>query len=85
MKAVSNQKGLIAAASMDHAGSLQKKKTLSKRKRTTVSELLEEFKSIVTGSPHGSDSGPAQILLDPEGVYPPLNRRSPQCWIALAL
>jgi tagatose 1,6-diphosphate aldolase len=47
MKAVSDKRGMIAAAAMDQRGSLQK--ALAKEKGSDVSSsMLEEFKSIVT-------------------------------------
>jgi cytochrome bd-type quinol oxidase subunit 1 len=47
MKAVSDKRGVIAAAAMDQRGSLQK--ALAKEKGAEVStSMLEEFKSIVT-------------------------------------
>ena len=61
MKAVSNDRGVIAAAAMDQRGSL--KKALAKEKGGEVSRpMMEEFKSVVTEvlTPHAS-----AILLDP--------------------
>ena len=47
MKAVSNDRGVIAAAAMDQRGSL--KKSLAKEKGAEVSDQeMEEFKSLVT-------------------------------------
>jgi len=47
MKAVSNDRGVIAAAAMDQRGSL--KKSLAKEKGAEVSDHeMEEFKSLVT-------------------------------------
>src|SRR3954467_6066306 len=66
MKAVSDDRGVIAAAAMDQRGSLQK--ALSKEKGTEVGEReLEEFKSLVAEvlTPHAS-----AILLDPEWGIP---------------
>ena len=62
MKAVSNERGVIAAAAMDQRGSLQK--SLAKEKGSPVSdEMMEEFKILVSEvlTPHAS-----AILLDPE-------------------
>ena len=62
MKAVSNNRGVIAAAAMDQRGSLQK--ALAKEKGADIpAAMMEEFKSIVTEvlTPHAS-----AILLDPE-------------------
>src|SRR5690242_2139747 len=72
MKAVSDKRGVIAAAAMDQRGSLQK--ALAKEKGADVStSMLEEFKSIVTEvlTPHAS-----AILLDPEFGLPASKRRS---------
>ena len=47
MKAVSNARGVIAAAAMDQRGSLQK--SLAKEKGGEVGgDMMEEFKSLVT-------------------------------------
>ena len=62
MKAVSNERGVIAAAAMDQRGSLQK--ALAKEKGGDVGDaMIEEFKALVTEvlTPHAS-----AILLDPE-------------------
>lgn len=80
MKAVSNSKGVIAAAAMDQRGSLQK--SLAKEKGSDVnSAMMEEFKSIVTEvlTPHAS-----AILLDPEFGLPASKRRSPNAGLLLA-
>ncbi len=72
MKAVSNERGVIAAAAMDQRGSLQK--SLAKEKGSTVSdEMMEEFKILVSEvlTPHAS-----AILLDPEWGLPASKRRS---------
>src|SRR5260370_465801 len=72
MKAVSNNRGVIAAAAMDQRGSLQK--ALAKEKGSDVSAaMMEEFKSIVTQvlTPHASP-----ILLDREFGLPAAKRRS---------
>src|SRR6201990_3698201 len=72
LKAVSDARGVIAAAAMDQRGSL--KKSLSKEKG--VSDLpdsaLEEFKELVTDvlTQHAS-----AILLDPEFGLPASKRR----------
>ena len=66
LKAVSNERGVIAAAAMDQRGSLQK--SLAKEKGSAVSDaMMEEFKSLVTEvlTPHAS-----AILLDPEWDCP---------------
>src|SRR5689334_5115268 len=80
MKAVSDKRGVIAAAAMDQRGSLQK--ALAKEKGADVSSsMLEEFKSIVTEvlTPHAS-----AILLDPEFGLPAAKRRSKNAGLLLA-
>jgi tagatose 1,6-diphosphate aldolase len=80
MKAVSNSRGVIAAAAMDQRGSLQK--ALAKEKGADVpASMLEEFKSIVTEvlTPHAS-----AILLDPEFGLPAAKRRSRNAGLLLA-
>src|SRR5438128_10590929 len=80
MKAVSNQRGVIAAAAMDQRGSL--KKALAKEKGSDVSEReLEEFKSIVTEvlTEHAS-----AILLDPEWGLPASKKRKNNAGLLLA-
>src|SRR6187399_3471787 len=72
MKAVSNQRGVIAAAAMDQRGSLQK--ALAKDKGGDVSnEMMEEFKILVSEvlTPHAS-----AILLDPEWGLPASRQRA---------
>src|SRR5258708_3314842 len=80
MKAVSDKRGVIAAAAMDQRGSLQK--ALAKEKGSDVSDsMLEEFKAIVTEvlTPHAS-----AILLDPESGLPASRRRTPNAGLLLA-
>src|SRR5215471_12924367 len=80
MKAVSNNRGVIAAAAMDQRGSLQK--ALAKEKGADIpSSMMEEFKSIVTEvlTPHAS-----AILLDPEFGLPAAKRRSRNAGLLLA-
>jgi tagatose 1,6-diphosphate aldolase len=80
MKAVSNNRGVIAAAAMDQRGSLQK--ALAKEKGSEVpASMMEEFKSIVTEvlTPHAS-----AILLDPEFGLPASKRRSKNAGLLLA-
>ncbi|MEX2270797.1 MAG: tagatose 1,6-diphosphate aldolase [Vicinamibacterales bacterium] len=80
MKAVSNDRGVIAAAAMDQRGSLQK--ALAKEKGGDVSDaMMEEFKSIVTEvlTPHAS-----AILLDPEWGLPASKRRATNAGLLLA-
>ena len=72
MKAVSDSRGVIAAAAMDQRGSLQK--ALGKEKGGNISDAdMEEFKSLVTEvlTPHAS-----AILLDPEWGLPASRRRA---------
>ncbi len=80
MKAVSDARGVIAAAAMDQRGSLQK--ALAKEKGGDVSDaMMEEFKSIVTEvlTPHAT-----AILLDPEWGLPASKRRAPNAGLLLA-
>jgi tagatose 1,6-diphosphate aldolase len=80
MKAVSNSRGVIAAAAMDQRGSLQK--ALAKEKGSDISaSMMEEFKSIVTEvlTPHSS-----AILLDPEFGLPAAKRRAKNAGLLLA-
>ena len=80
MKAVSDKRGVIAAAAMDQRGSLQK--ALAKEKGSDVpASMLEEFKSIVTEvlTPHAS-----AILLDPEFGLPAAQRRAKNAGLLLA-
>jgi tagatose 1,6-diphosphate aldolase len=80
LRAVSNDRGVIAAAAMDQRGSLQK--SLAKEKGADVSDaMMEEFKSLVTEvlTPHAS-----AILLDPEWGLPASKRRSKNAGLLLA-
>ena len=80
MKAVSNERGVIAAAAMDQRGSL--KKALGKEKGADVGTGdMEEFKSHVTEvlTKHAS-----AILLDPEWGLPASKRRSRDAGLLLA-
>ena len=80
LKAVSNERGVIAAAAMDQRGSLQK--SLAKEKGSAVNDaMMEEFKSLVTEvlTPHAS-----AILLDPEWGLPASKRRAPNAGLLLA-
>jgi tagatose 1,6-diphosphate aldolase len=80
MKAVSNQRGVIAAAAMDQRGSLQK--SLAKEKGAEISSaMIEEFKAIVSEvlTPHAS-----AILLDPEWGLPAAKRRARNAGLLLA-
>jgi tagatose 1,6-diphosphate aldolase len=80
MQAVSNERGVIAAAAMDQRGSLQK--ALAKEKGGEVGDRdIEEFKSLVTEvlTPHAS-----AILLDPEWGLPASKRRAKNAGLLLA-
>jgi tagatose 1,6-diphosphate aldolase len=80
MKAVSNERGVIAAAAMDQRGSLQK--ALAKEKGGDVGDReIEEFKTLVTEvlTPHAS-----AILLDPEWGIPASKRRAKSAGLLLA-
>ncbi len=62
MKAVSNNRGVIAAAAMDQRGSL--KKSLAAEKGGDITDtMMQEFKAVVAEvlTPHAS-----AILLDPQ-------------------
>src|SRR5215471_19298119 len=80
MKAVSNPRGVIAAAAMDQRGSLQK--SLAKEKGADISSaMMEEFKTIVTRvlTPYAS-----AILLDPEFGLPASRSRARNAGLLLA-
>ena len=80
MKAVSNERGVIAAAAMDQRGSLQK--SLAKEKGGDISDHeMEEFKTLVTQvlTQHAS-----AILLDPEWGIPASRRRARNAGLLLA-
>jgi tagatose 1,6-diphosphate aldolase len=80
MKAVANERGVIAAAAMDQRGSLQK--ALAKEKGSGVDDaMMEEFKALVAEvlTPHAS-----AILLDPEWGLPASKRRSRNAGLLLA-
>jgi tagatose 1,6-diphosphate aldolase len=80
MKAVSNDRGVIAAAAMDQRGSLQK--ALAKEKGGDVGDRdMEEFKIQVTEvlTTHAS-----AILLDPEWGLPASKRRARDAGLLLA-
>jgi tagatose 1,6-diphosphate aldolase len=80
MKAVSNERGVIAAAAMDQRGSL--KKALAKEKGSEVGDgEMEEFKTLVTEvlTRHAS-----AILLDPEWGLPASKRRAKGAGLLLA-
>lgn len=83
LKAVSDQRGVIAAAAMDQRGSL--KNAIAKEKgvdkKDIPAEMLEEFKTAVTRvlTPHASG-----ILLDPEYGLPAARARSANAGLFLA-
>src|SRR3954470_17423263 len=80
MKAVSDDRGVIAAAAMDQRGSL--KKSLAKEKGAEVGDReMEEFKVLVTEvlTQHAS-----AILLDPEWGIPASKRRAKGSGLLLA-
>jgi tagatose 1,6-diphosphate aldolase len=80
MKAVSNSRGVIAAAAMDQRGSLQK--ALAKAKGSDVGDReIEEFKTLVTEvlTPHAT-----AILLDPEWGLPASRKRAKDAGLLLA-
>jgi tagatose 1,6-diphosphate aldolase len=80
MKAVSDGRGVIAAAAMDQRGSL--KKALAKERGADVSDAdLEEFKILVTEvlTRHAS-----AILLDPEWGLPASKRRAKNSGLLMA-
>ncbi len=80
MKAVSDARGVIAAAAMDQRGSLQK--ALAKEKGGEITDaMMEEFKILVTEvlTPHAT-----AILLDPEWGLPASKRRAKNAGLLLA-
>ena len=80
MKAVSNDRGVIAAAALDQRGSL--KKSLAKEKGSDVGDReMEEFKTLVTEvlTKHAT-----AILLDPEWGLPASKRRAKGAGLLLA-
>ena len=80
MKAVSDNRGVIAAAAMDQRGSLRK--SLAKEKGGDITDaMMEEFKGLVTEvlTRHAS-----AILLDPEWGIEPSKRRAKGSGLLLA-
>ena len=80
LKAVSDKRGVIAAAAMDQRGSLQK--ALAKEKGGDIGDRdMEEFKTLVTEvlTPHAS-----AILLDPEWGIPASKRRAKNAGLLMA-
>jgi tagatose 1,6-diphosphate aldolase len=83
MKALSNERGVIAAAAMDQRGSLQKSLAAARSvdvKEITL-EMMSEFKTVVTRvlTPHAS-----AILLDPEFGLEAARARSRNAGLLLA-
>ena len=83
MKALSDERGVIAAAAMDQRGSLQKSIAAAKGvdPKTVTDEMMQEFKIAVTRvlTPHAS-----AILLDPEYGLPAAQVRSSNAGLLLA-
>jgi tagatose 1,6-diphosphate aldolase len=83
MKALSNDKGVIAAAAMDQRGSLKKSIAAAKGipQEQVPNEMMEEFKVIVSRvlTPHAS-----AILLDPEFGLPAAKARAKNAGLLLA-
>ena len=80
MKAVSTDRGTIAAAAMDQRGSLKKALGAAKGNDATDA-MMQEFKSIVTEvlTPHAS-----AVLLDPQWGIEPSKARSSNAGLLLA-
>jgi tagatose 1,6-diphosphate aldolase len=80
LNAVSDQRGVIAAAAMDQRGSLQKALAKESGKPVTP-EMMEEFKAAVARllTPHAS-----AILLDPEFGLPAARQRAKNAGLLLA-
>lgn len=80
MKAVSTDRGTIAAAAMDQRGSL--KKALAKARGGDVTDgMMEEFKTAVT---EVLTSHASAILLDPQWGLPASKQRNPNAGLLLA-
>lgn len=83
LKAVSDARGVIAAAAMDQRGSL--KSSIAKEKgidkNAVTAQMLEEFKTAVSRvlTPHAS-----AILLDPEYGFPAARARASNAGLLLA-
>ncbi len=80
LQAVSNERGVIAAAAMDQRGSLEKALAKESGKPATPA-MMEEFKSAVTRmlTPYAS-----AILLDPEYGLPAARQRAANAGLLLA-
>lgn len=81
MKAVSDSRGVIAAAAMDQRGSLQKSLAKEKGVPNVPESMLEDFKSIVT---EVLTQYASAILLDPEYGLPAAKRRNKKSGLLLA-
>src|SRR5581483_1355584 len=83
MKALSNERGVIAAAAMDQRGSLQKSLASARGvdSKQITNDMMTEFKTVVTRvlTPHAS-----AILLDPEYGIPAAAARSKNAGLLLA-
>jgi tagatose 1,6-diphosphate aldolase len=83
LKALSNDKGIIAAAAMDQRGSLAKSIAQARgvEQKDITDAMLEEFKVVVSKvlTPHAS-----AILLDPEWGLPAAKARAATCGLLLA-
>lgn len=83
MKALSNERGVIAAAAMDQRGSLQKSLATARGvdSKEITPEIMSEFKVVVTRvlTPHAS-----AILLDPEFGLEAARARSRNAGLLLA-
>lgn len=83
LKALSNEKGVIAAAAMDQRGSLQKSIAAAKGvdPKDVTYEMMSEFKTAVAKvlTPHAS-----AILLDPEFGLEAAKARDSKCGLLLA-
>ena len=81
MKAVSDSRGVIAAAAMDQRGSLQKSLAKEKGVPDVPVSMLEDFKAIVT---EVLTKYASAILLDPEFGLPAAKRRNKNAGLLLA-
>src|ERR1700749_230218 len=83
MKALSNERGVIAAAALDQRGSLQKSLASARGvdAKQITPEMMSEFKTIVTKvlTPHAS-----AIILDPEYGPPAAAARAKNAGLLLA-
>ena len=83
LKALSNERGVIAAAAMDQRGSLKKGIATAKGvpQEQITSDMMSEFKTVVSKmlTPHAS-----AILLDPEFGMPAAKARSKSAGLLLA-